>query len=115
MKFLPRIFLAITLLSICTVLCHCQKAPPSSSGAQPGRDDTGILKPLEDARKAAILEAFRTNPEVRVQNLAVEVRGVTVTISGTVASPQQKTDAETLVRRVPGVEVVDNRIQVSSR
>ncbi|MFB3778953.1 MAG: BON domain-containing protein [Bryobacteraceae bacterium] len=45
-------------------------------------------------------------------NLAFQVTGDAVTLSGQVSWPALKSEAENVVRRIPGVRTVDNKIQV---
>jgi hyperosmotically inducible protein len=45
-------------------------------------------------------------------NLAYQVNGYDVTLSGQVTRPVLKSDAENVVKRVEGVEKVDNQIEV---
>jgi hyperosmotically inducible protein len=45
-------------------------------------------------------------------NLAFKVHGYTVTLMGQVTRPTLKSDAEAAVRRIEGVERVDNQIEV---
>src|SRR5207248_8085542 len=45
-------------------------------------------------------------------NLAYKVQGYTVTLIGQVTRPTLKSDAENVVKRIEGVEKVDNHIEV---
>jgi len=45
-------------------------------------------------------------------NLAYKVDGYNVTLLGTVSNPVNKSDAENAVKRIEGVEKVDNQIEV---
>lgn len=45
-------------------------------------------------------------------NITVKVEGYDVTLSGQVVRPTLKTDAERVVKRIEGVEKVDNQIEV---
>src|SRR5258708_26635155 len=45
-------------------------------------------------------------------NLAYKVDGYNVTLSGQVTRPTLKSDAENVVKRIEGVEKVDNQIEV---
>ena len=45
-------------------------------------------------------------------NLAYKVQGYTVTLIGQVTRPTLKSDAENVVKRIEGVEKVDNQIEV---
>lgn len=45
-------------------------------------------------------------------NLAYKVEGYNVTLSGQVTRPTLKSDAENVVKRIEGVEKVDNQIEV---
>ncbi len=45
-------------------------------------------------------------------NLAYKVDGYTVTLMGQVTDPVEKSDAENTVKRIEGVEKVDNQIEV---
>jgi flagellar biosynthesis component FlhA len=45
-------------------------------------------------------------------NITFKVEGYDVTLSGQVARPTLKTDAERVVKRIEGVEKVDNQIEV---
>jgi hyperosmotically inducible protein len=46
------------------------------------------------------------------ENLSYNVKDGTVTLSGQVTRPAESRDAENAVKRLPGVERVDNRIEV---
>ncbi len=57
--------------------------------------------------------ALNTDAELKDANITVEVKEGVVTLSGALASAEQKSKAEQLVRAVSGVKDVKNRLRVS--
>ncbi len=71
--------------------------------------------PLADAKIAEQVKAVvRRDPDVRTVDVVVFVSGGVVTLSGTVSTPHQRSQAEQLASQVEGVTAVVNKINVSS-
>ncbi len=98
MKNKYRISLFVSL-----ILIFCLSAGTAFS--QPGR----TLSPLE----ARVRLALVTLPDYNVfDNLAFQVEGTTVVLTGEVTSPRLKTAAEAAVKRVSDIQDVKNNIEV---
>lgn len=70
---------------------------------------------LADVRIAErVKAAVRRDPDVRTVDVVVFVRGGVVTLSGTVSTPHEKSQAEQLASQVEGVTAVVNEIAVSN-
>ncbi len=72
------------------------------------------LKPVvapHDVQKR-IIEALHRHADIDARGIHVEAEGNRVTLSGTVRSWMEKDEAQRAAWRVPGVAVVDNRINV---
>lgn len=72
------------------------------------------LKPVvapHDVQKR-IVEALHRHADIDARGIHVEAEGNRVTLSGTVRSWMEKDEAQRAAWRVPGVAVVDNRINV---
>lgn len=70
---------------------------------------------LADVRIAEQVKAVvRRDPDVRTVDVVVFVRGGVVTLSGTVSTAHQRSQAEQLASRVEGVAAVVNKIAVSN-
>ena len=72
------------------------------------------LKPVvapQDVQKR-IIEALHRHADIDARGIHVEAEGTRVTLSGTVRSWMEKDEAQRAAWRVPGVAVVDNRINV---
>ena len=71
--------------------------------------------PLADVKIAEqVKAAVRRDPDVRTVDVVVFVSGGVVTLSGTVSTPHQRSQAEKLASQVEGVTAVVNKIKVSS-
>lgn len=70
---------------------------------------------LADVKIAEQVKAVvRRDPDVRTVDVVVFVRGGVVTLSGTVSTAHQRSQAEQLASRVEGVAAVVNKIAVSN-
>ena len=84
-------------------------------------DDMLQVRPLSyegriDAdTEAAVLAALIDDDQLPEVGIDVEARGNTVTLTGFVEQESQRTQAETVARRVGGVEHVYNKLEVSAR
>src|SRR5581483_11085439 len=58
--------------------------------------------------KVAILEGILNNPQLKTQNIKADVMNGNVKLSGTVQTPDQKSNAETLAKGLPNVHNVDS-------
>ncbi len=66
----------------------------------------------DEIEKRGIEDAFTRNWAIDQENIAVEVTGNSVTLTGKVDSLYQKEEAERIVWNAPGVWMVDNEILV---
>jgi osmotically-inducible protein OsmY len=55
-----------------------------------------------------VLQSILDNPGLKTQQIKVDVTNGTVRLTGTVQTPSQKTDAETVARAVVNVREVDS-------
>jgi len=67
------------------------------------------IRPLFDR----IRDALTTNPHVPFQNVSVEAADGRVVLKGSVSTFFQKQMAQEAIRRVDGVEQIDNLLQVN--
>jgi hyperosmotically inducible periplasmic protein len=58
--------------------------------------------------------AIGGDPDLKTTNILIDVKAGVLTLSGTVASAQQKSKAEQLVRAVDGIKTVNNRLRISN-
>lgn len=79
--------------------------------ATPKLDTTLLDSPL----LAEVRGALSKNHGLSPQQVKIKTRGGNVRLEGTVTSFYQKQMAQELVRRVDGVETVENQLQVSWR
>lgn len=80
-------------------------------GAQPSSESVHV----EDLEiRVAILEALAHSRELGGKNIDVKVDNRTVTLSGTVETPAQRSGAEQIARAVDGVAGVVNNLAVSN-
>ena len=81
------------------------------------RTETSLEMPPVDRKRADFVErvghAIKTSPHLVRKDLNVEVDTRHVTLTGTVESYFQKQIAQEVVRRVDGVESIDNRLEVA--
>jgi osmotically-inducible protein OsmY len=73
---------------------------------------TQVVEPV--AIKNAIRSAFQRNAVVDAAGISVDVSESTVKLTGSVRSWAEKNDAERIARSMPGVTLVDNRLEVSA-
>jgi osmotically-inducible protein OsmY len=66
----------------------------------------------EPALHLAVMQALADNPHVHADQIAVEADGADVILRGTVGSAIQRAQAARTVRDVPGVQRVDDQLQV---
>ncbi|RYZ21920.1 MAG: BON domain-containing protein [Chitinophagaceae bacterium] len=66
----------------------------------------------DEIEEKILLKALRRNASLDARKIAVEVLGTTITLSGTVISSYQKSEAGRLAWNTPGVEHVENAIVV---
>jgi hyperosmotically inducible protein len=89
--------LAVVLLAFATIVLVAQ--PPSSKGDQ---------RVVREVRHELVMLPYYGV----FDNLTYRVDGSKVTLSGQVTRPTLKSDAETVVKKIEGVETVDNQIEV---
>lgn len=66
----------------------------------------------DQSLRGAIMEALASNPIVRPDEIAVEIRDGDVTLRGTVGSPLQQAEAVHTASGVPGVRHVEDQLRV---
>jgi len=91
--------LVIALLSIVTLGSAQDRDQPSAKAQERISKEVG-----HQLRMLSYVTAF--------DNFAYKVDGYTVTLFGQVVRPSLKSDAESAVKRIEGVEKVDNQIEV---
>jgi hyperosmotically inducible protein len=96
-----RIIASLVLLIPWTLLAAATQAPK----AVPERGEERIQ---QEVRHQILMLPFYTV----FDNITYKVEGYKVTLMGQVARPSLKADAENVVKRIEGVEEVDNQIEV---
>jgi hyperosmotically inducible protein len=90
---------AVATLLVASCLVIAQQSPPSNRSTE---------RILREVRHELVML-----PYLGVfDNLAYKVDGSTVTLLGQVTRPTLKSDAENVVKKIEGVEKVDNQIEV---
>ena len=75
--------------------------------------DTTVPRKAEDRIKREVRHELLMLPYLDVfDNIAYKVEGYNVTLKGQVTRPTLKSDAENVIKRIEGVEKVDNQIEV---
>ena len=82
--------------------------PPSVPGAAGA--DAKLDSAIEDNFKAAV----KSHDNLNDQSISGSSKNGTLIIKGSVKTPQQKSDAETLAHQVPNVQQVVNELKVKS-
>lgn len=90
---MTRYTLAIAVMTIGTALAQ---------------NDTGSQRLIKDVRRELVMLPFLTV----FDSLSYRIDGTNVTLTGNVTRPILKTDAESAVKRMSGVERVDNQIEI---
>jgi hypothetical protein len=86
---------------------------PAAARAVNCREELGFM-PLFDATLAdRVGSAIQTNPYLSGRTLRFEAHEGRVTLNGTVASYFQKQMAQEVIRRVEGVEQIENELEVT--
>jgi len=96
---LPVLLAALLVLAILGAAQDAQREQPSAKSEQ------RIIK--EVRHELLMLPYFGV-----FDNIAFKVEGYNVTLLGQVVRPSLKSDAENVVKRIEGVEKVDNQIEV---
>lgn len=76
-------------------------------------NQTGIA-PIDKSRTASAQTALSSDPELAPFHLRVAVFNNKAEITGSVNTDQQKSKAQALVKSVPGIDQVDNKVTVVS-
>jgi hyperosmotically inducible periplasmic protein len=97
----PAALAAILFLAAGTMLAQ----QPTPATRAPGHNDQGIMR--EVGHQLALLPWYSV-----FDNLQYRVNGDKVTLMGQVVRPVTKDDAEAAVKKVEGVESVDNQIEI---
>jgi len=96
-----------SLLIFTTLFCYGQNSPQNQT--QRGLGDRGIERITQEVHHQLVLLPYYGV----FDNLAYSVKSDgTVVLSGQVARPSLKSDAENSVKKVEGVEHVENQIEV---
>src|ERR1700731_614892 len=95
----PRLLIAVAMLLVTSFSLIAQQTPPS---------DKAVQRIQREVRHELLML-----PYLGVfDNLAYKVDGYNVTLYGQVTRPTLKSDAENVVKKIEGVEKVDNQIEV---
>ena len=95
----PRLLAAVAMLLVTSFSLIAQQTPPS---------DRAVERIQKEVRHELLML-----PYLGVfDNLAYKVDGYNVTLMGQVTRPTLKSDAENVVKKIEGVEKVDNQIEV---
>ena len=95
----PRVLTAVAMLLVTSLSLIAQQTPPS---------DRAVERIKKEVRHELLML-----PYLGVfDNLAYKVDGYNVTLIGQVTRPTLKSDAENVVKKIEGVEKVDNQIEV---
>lgn len=95
----PRLLAAVAMLLVTSLSLSAQQTPPS---------DRAVERIQKEVRHELLML-----PYLGVfDNLAYKVDGYNVTLLGQVTRPTLKSDAENVVKKIEGVEKVDNQIEV---
>src|SRR6266478_8603187 len=109
------VFLFVTLFAIATFGVAQNSAPSSMQRdpqAAPAQRDQPSARSQERIEKEVRHELLMLPYLGVFDNLAYKVDGYNVTLVGQVTRPTLKSDAENVVKRIEGVEHVDNQIEV---
>jgi BON domain len=94
-----------TLYVACTILALGSAVVAQQASQAPGRPTERVIREVRhELLMLPYLGVF--------DNLAYKVDGYNVTLVGQVTRPTLKSDAENVVKRIEGVEHVDNQIEV---
>jgi hyperosmotically inducible periplasmic protein len=93
------------------ILVLCLLALPAVAQDQPNRDQPNA-RSSERITKEVRHELLMLPYFTVFDNIAYKVDGFTVTLLGQVTRPVTKSDAENAVKRIEGVDHVDNQIEV---
>jgi hyperosmotically inducible periplasmic protein len=91
---------AVAMLVATSSVLLAQQAPPPS--------DRAVQRIQKEVRHELLMLPYLDV----FDNLAYKVDGYTVTLLGQVTRPSLKSDAENVVKKIEGVEKVDNQIEV---
>jgi hyperosmotically inducible protein len=100
---------AINIASLCLVLCVCLAKAQEQTNASSTASQENLLRIAKEVRKAIV-----TLPQYGVFDnihFAINTDG-TVTLLGEASRPTLKSGAENVVKRIEGVQKVDNQIEV---
>jgi len=89
-------------------------AATSPSGVPPS--GIGQTSVTDEALEQRVASSLREDPALAAlaPNITVDANNGTVTLKGSVNSPQQRTDIESKVRSITGVTKVTNNLEISS-
>jgi len=100
--FIPVTFAIIAVFILPVFLPGCaQPAPPPSS-----------IAPLDSGERVSVRAGINTDPELASQKIEISVINREVTLTGTVASEDQKRRAEELALKTSGITRVVNKLEV---
>jgi len=98
--------LLTVILFSASLVAQVQSGPQLAQ--RPGRADAGEQHIVKEVRHELVMLPYYSV----FDDLEFQVNGNTVTLLGAVATPALKSDAESVVKKVEGVEKVDNQIKV---
>jgi hypothetical protein len=79
-------------------------------------DSAARYQENQDLRKQSqIWASYVAQPELRMTEIAVAVRGNEAVLTGSVANPGERILAEKIALAVDGIKRVDNRLEVAAR
>jgi hyperosmotically inducible protein len=90
------------------LLCVAASVFGAGQGTQRGANPRGEERISREVRHELVMLPYYSI----FDNLAYQVNGSTVVLMGQVTRPSLKSDAEGVVKRIEGIEKVDNRIEV---
>jgi len=89
-----------------------ERVRPRGHGAPCGEEAAGESRGAERALRERVLQTLRGEPEWGNSSIDVDVRGATVWLKGSVDTINSKYSVEQAVKRVRGVEVIENDLRI---
>lgn len=89
-----------------------ERVRPRGHGSPFGEEPSGELRATEKALRERVLVTLQGEPEWGNSEIEVDVRGATVWLKGSVDTINSKYRVEEAVKRVRGVEVIENDLRI---